>query len=798
MDNVLTDIRSIRNRINIKSDKIYKYVLPTQFKASKSVANQAIYANRQWFSFHSLIVDHIYNLVNETNVKELSTNDKLTLLNIAVKKKDLKVIGIILSYIRNWELSDFSEIEYMIYNTFSNRELNIIENTVPKWDFTDRLPVINYENKFDYCNTIKLIKQIIIKPEYMKIKKKSVDEFLELIKSSFEVKVTKYKGEGKGENEDEDEDKGENEDEDEDKGENEDEDKNKKNKKEKDNKNKKEKDNKNKKEKDNKNKKEKDNKNKKEKDNKNKKEKDNKNKKEKDNKNKKEKDNKNKKEKDSKNKKDNKKEKNNKTENNIETRSNIIPPSYIDPTVIEIYIKKQFNVNYKRKLEENKKNKKDEVNIVNPLKQLGSQVIQQIIKKVDKMYQSFFALKKNPPKHMNKNKISPPHYLKNERFVLIFQKNSFHIDTNFDKNNNLIKYAKLSPGLMMKKEVKEEHPGSDGYLKFKIPNYIKEDIEEIEITPGKNVNDAYVIFKYNKIIPQPALIMESIRDNMTENKGDGKKKNKKKIKRNYISKQDTTKMSESDLENMAKKIMAIDLGIVNIATCVCLGLDAPMIYTGAMINYINKYYKKLISKKQSKIKTESNTYKSKYMNNLWTRRECKIRNQFERITNDIMKICNEKGITEIIIGYNTNWKHNVNMGSNMNDKFYKIPYKQFIDMLYYKGNNKGINVSETTESYTSKCDALNLETIEYHEKYSGERGPKIIKSKKKEIHLTKGSRGLFQSAKRVLLKSDVNGAINIMRKGVKKRPKLEAILEKIISKIEKKKICNPISKKFPN
>src|SRR5271170_2328555 len=123
MADVLTDKRSIRNRININSNKICKDVLPIQFKASKSVANQAIYANRQWFSFHSLFIDHIYSLVDETNIKELSTNDKLTFLKIATCRRDLRVIGIILSYIRNWELSHFLNIEFGIYSTFSNKEL---------------------------------------------------------------------------------------------------------------------------------------------------------------------------------------------------------------------------------------------------------------------------------------------------------------------------------------------------------------------------------------------------------------------------------------------------------------------------------------------------------------------------------------------------------------------------------------------------------------------------------------------------------------------------------------------------
>jgi len=90
------------------------------------------------------------------------------------------------------------------------------------------------------------------------------------------------------------------------------------------------------------------------------------------------------------------------------------------------------------------------------------------------MYQSFFSLKKNPPRHMDKNKISPPHYLKDGRFVLIFQKNSFHVDNDIDKHNNKIRYVRVSLGKLMKKVIKQKYPNSLGFLKFKIPSNITE------------------------------------------------------------------------------------------------------------------------------------------------------------------------------------------------------------------------------------------------------------------------------------------------------------------------------------
>ena len=246
---------------------------------------------------------------------------------------------------------------------------------------------------------------------------------------------------------------------------------------------------------------------------------------------------------------------------------------------------------------------------------------------------------------------------------------------------------------------------------------------------------------------------------------------------------------------MAKEIMSIDLGVVILASCVCFGLESPILYDGSLINYINNYYTKLISEEQAIYDKTKDVGALRRMNDLRTRREQKIRDLFEKITNNIMKVCIENKITEIIIGYNPNWKTGVNMGRKMNDKFYKIPYRRLVNMLFYKGENIGINVKEVNESYTSKCDALELEAVCMHEQYSGERGPKEIKSKRKVTKIKK-SRGLFQSKIGVLINADVNGAINIMRKGVELRPALKEALEKVIRNIELRRICNPKTIKF--
>ena len=73
-------------------------------------------------------------------------------------------------------------------------------------------------------------------------------------------------------------------------------------------------------------------------------------------------------------------------------------------------------------------------------------------------------------------------------------------------------------------------------------------------------------------------------------------------------------------------------------------------------------------------------------------------------------------------------------------------------MNRYKARFVGIGVIQVNESHMSKCSALDLETIKHHDSYMGER----IKTR---IRLFRSKNGLYINA-------DVNGSLNIMRKGV--------------------------------
>jgi IS605 OrfB family transposase len=250
-------------------------------------------------------------------------------------------------------------------------------------------------------------------------------------------------------------------------------------------------------------------------------------------------------------------------------------------------------------------------------------------------------------------------------------------------------------------------------------------ITEVEIVPIHDGNNYNLILKYNKKIPKI---------NVDDDE-------------NYVTDND--------------KMLSIDLGMVNITSMITSNLDTPNIIDGRYLLKINKVANDIMDKYKSEIKKKYNSDTSIHYRNLLYRKNCKIIDYMHKVSSAIINYAKENNIGTIIIGYNKKWKCNVKMGNN-NRKFYEIPFRKFLNMLFYKGVNNGIFVKEIKESYTSICDGLGLEEIKPHEEYKGER--------------TK--RGLFQSCTGNNINADINGALNILRKYIYYyRPDLKKQLE---------------------
>ncbi len=150
------------------------------------------------------------------------------------------------------------------------------------------------------------------------------------------------------------------------------------------------------------------------------------------------------------------------------------------------------------------------------------------------------------------------------------------------------------------------------------------------------------------------------------------------------------------------------------------------------------------------------------LNNLYRVYNNKTKDAIHKMTRYVIHLCEKYDIGIIVIGYNEGWKTSSKLKKAVNRKFIPLPFYKLINTIKYKGELVGISIIITEESYTSKCSALDKESIKFHEKYAGERNPTII-GKDGEPHKHYGQ--FFSYVSKKYIHSDINGAFNIGRKG---------------------------------
>lgn len=205
---------------------------------------------------------------------------------------------------------------------------------------------------------------------------------------------------------------------------------------------------------------------------------------------------------------------------------------------------------------------------------------------------------------------------------------------------------------------------------------------------------------------------------------------------------------EEKLNLNKSNAIGIDIGLSNICAITTNNQERSWIVKGGAIKSINQFYNKKLAKMRSELELCNKRKTSKNIERLNRKRNDKLSNYFHNLSKSIIDICVENNVGTIVIGHNKEWKQNTKLGKTTTQNFIQIPFNQLIEMISYKGTNKGIDVLTTEESYTSKCDHLANETMKHHEEYLGKR----IK------------RGLFRSSTGKILNADINGAIGILRK----------------------------------
>lgn len=322
---------------------------------------------------------------------------------------------------------------------------------------------------------------------------------------------------------------------------------------------------------------------------------------------------------------------------------------------------------------------------------LPSAIGQQTLKVVDKSFKSFFGLLKASKRGKYRGRISVPGYLpKDGYFQLIVPKNGFQI-----------KDDKIYVGIS--RQLKKETGLKSIVLDF--PTQIDADtVKEI------------------RIIPQ--------------------------YKATYFKMEVIYEVEEQNLNLNRNNVLGIDIGVNNLATCYDVSNNRAFIMDGKKVKSVNYFWNKQNARLQS-IKDKQNTKgytKQQFL--LKRKRENRVKDVLCKTAKYILDYCIENDIGTIVVGHNTGWKQEINLGKRNNQNFVQIPFGYLMSMIEFKCREYGLKYLETQEYYTSKCSAIDNEKVRHHKEYLGKR----VK------------RGLFKSEDGFLINADVNGAINIVRK----------------------------------
>ena len=335
---------------------------------------------------------------------------------------------------------------------------------------------------------------------------------------------------------------------------------------------------------------------------------------------------------------------------------------------------------------------------------------QQVLRLVDRDFQSFFRLLILKKSGKYSEKANLPRYKKQEAVMVCpIQGRSCRIQ----------KDGKVAIGLT--KEFREKYNIAERRILFTIPKNIRhiQQYQEIRIIPIHNGKEFSVEFIYNDTTTKPQV------------QGNG--------------------------------YMSIDLGASNFAACTIFsnGDARQFLIDGRRLTNINHYYNKKVSELKSeyaknKSITDATTPR---MMRLMNGRNNRITDYFNRICHLLVNACFTYGVSTIVIGYNKGQKQDINLGKVNNQKVVSIPYHKFRQKLEYLCTEYGIQYVPQEESYTSKASAIDGDIIPIY----GENTDNIVFSGKRT------HRGLYCSGEGLYLNADINGSVNILRKYIKER-----------------------------
>jgi len=328
-------------------------------------------------------------------------------------------------------------------------------------------------------------------------------------------------------------------------------------------------------------------------------------------------------------------------------------------------------------------------------KLLNSNMSQQILKEVDTVFKSFFGLiQKAKEGNYNFRSINIPRYLEKDGYFTL-----------------IIGQIRIKPDMTLDIPMSPSFRKEYGKVTIKVPENLR----------NKKIKEIRIIPKY---------------------------------KARFFEIQYTYEVTEDRKELDSNHVLAIDLGLDNLATCVT-NKGKCFIVDGKRLKSINQWYNKENARLQSIKDKQKIVGITKKQAILAINRNNQVNDYIRKASRTIVNYCINNNIGSLVIGYNPTLQKDIDLGKRNNQNFVNIPIGQLRENIKYLCKINGIQYHEQEESYTSKASFFDNDDLPV---YNADN-PQNYEFSGKRI-----TRGQYQSKNGRIINADVNGALNILRK----------------------------------